>query len=113
MTVLDFTSALYLGFRHPTTSLRPWEQLTTGRPAALEEPPGSRALAHELAELVGCEEAVLVSSTLHLFWDLFGILAHAKVIIYMDAGVYPIATVGDRTSGSSRSAGAELPAPRR
>jgi 8-amino-7-oxononanoate synthase len=94
MPVLDFTSALYLGFRHPTPSLRPWAQLTTGRPAALEEPPGARAVAHKLATLMGCERAVLVPSTLHVFWDLFGMLARAKVIIYMDAGVYPIAQWG-------------------
>ena len=94
MPVLDFTSALYLGFHHPKASLRPWEQLTTGRPAVLEEPPGARAVAHKLAALVGCEGAVLVPSTLHLFWDLFGMLAHARVIIYMDAGAYPIARWG-------------------
>jgi 8-amino-7-oxononanoate synthase len=94
MPVLDFTSALYLGFHHPKASLRPWEQLTTGRPAALEEPPGARAVAHKLAALVGCEGAVLVPSTLHVFWDLFGMLAHARVIIYMDAGIYPIAQWG-------------------
>jgi 8-amino-7-oxononanoate synthase len=92
--VLDFTSALYLGLHHPKASLRPWEQLTTGRPAALEEPPGARAVAHKLAALVGCEGAVFVPSTLHFFWDLFGMLAHARVIIYMDAGTYPIAGWG-------------------
>jgi 8-amino-7-oxononanoate synthase len=97
MPVLDFTSALYLGLHHPKASLRPWEQLTTGRPAALEEPPGARAVAHKLAALVGCEGAVLVPSTLHLFWDLFGMLAHARVIIYMDAGAYPIAGWGHVT----------------
>jgi len=30
------TSALYLGMRHPHNSLRPWVELTTGRPAAIE-----------------------------------------------------------------------------
>ena len=54
----------------------------------------ARAVAHKLAALVGCQQAVLVPSTLHLFWDLFGILAREKVIIYMDAGVYPIAQWG-------------------
>ena len=34
-TVLDFTSALYLGLQHPSRSLRPWRQFTTGAPAAL------------------------------------------------------------------------------
>ena len=36
--VLDFTSASYLGLRHPRRTLRPWPRLTTGVPAALAEP---------------------------------------------------------------------------
>ena len=40
--VLDFTSALYLGLRHPSSSLRPWSGLTTGKPAVLEPPRGRR-----------------------------------------------------------------------
>lgn len=42
----------------------------------------------------GCEMATLSSSTLHLFWDLFGALARGRVAIYMDAGTYPIARWG-------------------
>jgi len=37
--VLDFTSALYLGLRHPSGSLRPWARFTLGVPAALAAPP--------------------------------------------------------------------------
>jgi 8-amino-7-oxononanoate synthase len=70
--VLDFTSALYLGMHHTTGALRPWRSLTTGRPAALAEPPGAAAVVNHLADLVGCERATLLPSTLHLFWDLFG-----------------------------------------
>jgi 8-amino-7-oxononanoate synthase len=92
--VLDFTSALYLGLRHPTPSLRPWSALTTGKPAALEPPPGANAVAQELAALQGCERATLLPSTLHLFWDLFGVLARDRVSIYMDAGSYAIARWG-------------------
>jgi 8-amino-7-oxononanoate synthase len=92
--VLDFTSALYLGLRHPSPSLRPWPALTTGKPAALEPPPGANAVAQELATLQGCERATLVPSTLHLFWDLFGVLARDRVSIYMDAGSYAIARWG-------------------
>jgi len=98
--MLDFTSSLYLGFRHPSHTLRPWESLTTGAPAALAEAENSRAVARELARLQGCERGVLAPSTLHLFWDLFGILSRQQVAIYMDAGVYPIARWGvERAAG--------------
>jgi 8-amino-7-oxononanoate synthase len=92
--VLDFTSALYLGLRHPSPSLLPWMGLTTGKPAALEPPPGSLATAGNFAALVGCERATPLVSTLHLFWDLFGWLARDRVRIYMDGGTYAIARWG-------------------
>ena len=92
--MLDFTSALYLGLHHSSRSLGGWEALTLGRPAALQEPPGSVALAMELAELQGCEAATLLPSTLHLFWDLFRVLGQERVAILRDAGMYPIARWG-------------------
>ena len=90
----DFTSALYLGMRHPHNSLRPWVELTTGRPAAIESPREGERLAHELARLLGQERATLGTSTLHLFWDLFDVLATDRIAIYTDAGAYPIARWG-------------------
>lgn len=92
--MLDFTSALYLGLRHPSGSLRPWAQLTTGMPAALAIPASQERVADALAELQGCERAILGPSTLHLFWDLFGLLGEQEVAIYLDAGAYPIARWG-------------------
>lgn len=92
--MLDFTSALYLGFRHPSQSLRPWSTLTTGAPAALTEPPEAVAVAREFAELQGCGAAVVSASTFHLSWDLFGLLAQNPVTIFMDAGTYPITRWG-------------------
>jgi 8-amino-7-oxononanoate synthase len=92
--MLDFTSALYFGLRHPSPSLRPWPGLTTGKPAALQPPPGSAVIADRFAALVGCERATPVASTLHLFWDLFGLLARDRVRIYMDDGTYAIARWG-------------------
>lgn len=92
--VLDFSSALYLGLRHGSDSLRPWESLTTGAPAALEPPPGAEGVARTLAALQGCERATLAPSTLHLFWDLFGLLAAGGMEVHVDAGVYPIARWG-------------------
>ncbi len=91
---VDFTSSLYLGFRHGSRSLKPWPQLTTGRPAVLAEPVGSEAVAIQLARLQGCERATLARSSLHLFWDLFGMLANDRVAIFLDAGAYPIARWG-------------------
>lgn len=92
--VLDFTSSLYLGLRHASINLRPWAQLTTGVPAALETPPLARTVGGGLAELVGVERSTLSRSTLHAFWDLFLIIGEADTAIYMDINAYPIARWG-------------------
>ncbi|MDN2701313.1 aminotransferase class I/II-fold pyridoxal phosphate-dependent enzyme [Janthinobacterium sp. SUN100] len=92
--MLDFTSALYLGMRHPAATLAPWNSLTQGQPAALQEPPGAQALAASLAALQGCEAACVLPSTLHLFWDLFGMLAAERLVILVDGGSYAIARWG-------------------
>lgn len=93
--MLDFTSALYLGLRHPSDSLAPWDRLTTGAPAALTEPPAARGVAGSLAALQGCAAATIATSTLHVFWDLFGILAgDGRVAIHLDSETYPVARWG-------------------
>lgn len=92
--MLDFTSSLYLGLIHPSAALRPWDALTTGRPAALGEPPGTAATANRLAALQGCEAGVLAPSTLHLFWDLFGMLDGRATAVFLDDGAYPVAGWG-------------------
>lgn len=92
--VLDFSSALYLGLRHPAEKLAPWDALTLGKPAALEQPPGAARLAAALAQLQGCAAATLLPSTLHLYWDLFGVLAREPVTVLIDAGAYPVARWG-------------------
>ena len=89
--MLDFTSSLYLGLRHGSASLEPWDALTLGRPAALQEPCEAVAAAGELAALVGCAAGTLLPSTFHLFWDLLGVLSREPIEIYMDAATYPIA----------------------
>jgi 8-amino-7-oxononanoate synthase len=94
IAMLDFTSALYLGMSHPSSSLRPWSQLTIGAPAALAPPPGAEQVAHRIAHLQGCERGALGASSLHLFWDLFGMLARRPVTIFFDAGLYPIGRWG-------------------
>ena len=92
--MLDFSSALYLGLHHPSRALRPWTRLSTGKPSALDTPAEPRRVARKLAQLVGCEQAVLGPSTLHLFWDIFGVLAHNRIAVCLDAGAYPIARWG-------------------
>lgn len=92
--MLDFTSALYLGMRHPSASLAPWSALTLGQPAALQEAPAAVALAARLARLQGCEAACLLPSTLHLFWDLFGLFAGEPLALLVDDGSYAIARWG-------------------
>jgi 8-amino-7-oxononanoate synthase len=93
-TVLDFTSCLYLGLHHESDALPAWSSLSTGKPAALEEPPGARRVARKVAKLQGCEAALMAPSTLHLFWDLFGYLADSGAAFYVDSGAYPIARWG-------------------
>lgn len=92
--MLDFTSALYLGLRHSSFSLPAWSKFTLGVPAALVAPPGSGQVADRLARLQSCEHGTLGASTLHLFWDLFGMFTRSSVKIYVDAGLYPIARWG-------------------
>lgn len=90
----DFTSALYLGMRHPAQSLPAWDELTLGKPAALEPVPGEPELGGALARLMDCEAACLLPSSLHLFWDLFGWLARARVALLVDSAAYPVARWG-------------------
>lgn len=90
MRMLDFTSALYLGLQHPSGSLPAWTSLTLGKPAALEEPSGSQAVARELAALTGCDDALLATSTLHAFFDLFAMLAGLGMAFFLDQNSYPI-----------------------
>jgi 8-amino-7-oxononanoate synthase len=92
--VPDFSSALYLGLRHRSAELQAWASLTTGRPAALQAPPGAGRVAAALAALQGCEAGTLAPSTLHVFWDLFTILTRPGSTVYVDGGSYPIARWG-------------------
>jgi 8-amino-7-oxononanoate synthase len=92
--VLDFASALYLGFQHASHDLRPWAQFSTGVPAALGGPALAAEISKALAILQGCERATLAPSTLHLFWDLFGVLRESRPAIFVDAATYPISRWG-------------------
>jgi 8-amino-7-oxononanoate synthase len=102
--VLDFTSSLYLGLAHDSNSLRPWKQYTGGKPAALHSLPGSRSLASDLAFLAGCEAATLLPSTLHAFWDLFGIWPARRCAVYVDAAAYEIGKWGAERAAAQGAA---------
>src|SRR5690349_19954494 len=91
--MLDFTSALYLGLRQPSASLRPRQALSSGRPAALSKANGADAGAQEFARLAGCEDGMLLPSTLHLFFDLFATLPPRSTYC-VDAGCYLVARWG-------------------
>jgi 8-amino-7-oxononanoate synthase len=102
--VLDFTSSLYLGLRHPGERFPAWRSLTTGVPAALHEAAGTPALEARVAALYGCERASLAPSTLHVVWDVFGAPTGDRTAIYVDAGAY--ATLG---WGAERAAARGVP----
>lgn len=91
---LDFTSSLYLGLRHRSDTLEPWDQLTSGSPAALGVPAGGGRLQARLATLLGCARATVAPSTLHAFWDLFIVLGADRGAVVVDDGAYPIARWG-------------------
>ncbi len=99
--MLNFTSALYLGLYHPIQSLRPWNQFTTGTPATLRQPLAALNVAKQLATLQGFQHATLGPSTLHLFCDLFRILAKKRIAIFMDKEAYPISKWGIETAAAA------------
>ncbi|GEO06945.1 2-amino-3-ketobutyrate coenzyme A ligase [Adhaeribacter aerolatus] len=89
----DFTSALYLGFCNPASQVPPWQQLTTGVPAALKEPFINQWVADQVAKMQGLERGVISPSSLHLFWDIFG-QAGENTIILADDKLYAVARWG-------------------
>lgn len=91
--MVDFTSALYLGFHHDSKVIKPWRQLTTGVPAALRERKTDVWLAKEVANMQGLERGVLAPSSLHLFWDVMGRLGK-EALVLADDQIYQIARWG-------------------
>ena len=91
---LDFASSHYLGLKHSSREIPAWDQLSTGKPAVLVTPPVELEVSKQLALLQNCENATVGTSTLHLFWDLFGILGSRPLAVYVDAETYPIALWG-------------------
>lgn len=88
----DFTSSLYLGMRHPHQALSSWGWLTKGKPSAMDENRSLVIQEKAFSKLSGCEDGVFVPSTLHGFWDIFGMMD--RVVILRDSGIYPIMNWG-------------------
>ena len=109
--MLDFTSCLYLGLRHESDALPAWSSLSTGKPAALEDPPGARRVARKLAELQGCETALMAPSTLHLFWDLFGHLRGLRRCLLRGQRRIPDCKMGRRARRRPSGKGSHVPPP--
>lgn len=88
---MDFTSALYLGWKHSKADLPHWSGISTGKPSVLEEPLAAGKIAQAIARQQYQESGMLYPSTLHLFWDLFNWLVRQPVVIFYDRDAYPIA----------------------
>jgi 8-amino-7-oxononanoate synthase len=103
--VIDLTSALYLGLRHPSAALAPWAALTLGRPAALGGAGAGAevAAARVLAAWLGTERAALATSTVHAMMDLEALTPSRASAIVLDRSAYPIARWGvERAAGRGR-----------
>lgn len=92
--MMDFTSSLYLGMRHRTDSIAPWEELTTGKPAVLDEPAAARKVARAFARLQGVPDAFCGTSTLHLYSDLYEYLQSKRIAVFADDAIYPVSLYG-------------------
>lgn len=90
--MIDLTRAQYLGMAHPSTSLRAWSALTTGRPAVLDR--GPVELCTRTARLLGSQSATLAPSTLHVVTDLYAALPQRVRAIHVDACAYAVTRWG-------------------
>jgi 8-amino-7-oxononanoate synthase len=100
MRLVDFTSSSYLGYRHSHAELPPWQAMTTGRPAGLAEPPQAGRLARDAARRMGRGDAVLATSTLHGFVDIWSALGREPTVALVDTAAYPIGRLALTASGA-------------
>ncbi len=95
----DFTSSLFLGYRHD--SLPAWPSLTTGVPAALRSAAGADRVAAEVASAVGAECGLVARSTLHALTDVLGTLPGPGDVVAIDAAAYPVSVAALAVAGAS------------
>jgi len=89
--MLDFSSSLYLGLRHPGQQLGSWQSLTLGKPTMLQPIANYRELLNELERLTGTQDMILGTSSLQLFFDFAIWLRNQPVEVFLDEYCYPIA----------------------
>jgi 8-amino-7-oxononanoate synthase len=87
---VDFTSALFLGQRHPSAELLPWAEFTTGVPAVLRELQDAEKLAAAIAEQQQAESGLVARSALHGMMDILQVLPQPGDLLLVDAGAYPL-----------------------
>jgi 8-amino-7-oxononanoate synthase len=92
--MIDFSSALYLEMNHSRLEIPDWQQLTTGVPASVFEAPLNDIVSRWVARMQGLEQGLTAPSTLHLYTDLYEVLSHRPVAIFMDEYVYPVSGYG-------------------
>lgn len=88
--VLDFTSSLFLGFRHASASLPAWSALITGVPAVLREAAGAGQVGAAVAASQGAQSGIVARSTLHALTDVLGTLPRRGDVVAVDTASYPI-----------------------
>ncbi len=88
---LDFTSSLFLGLHHGSTSLPPWASLTTGVPAVLHEAPAAHRIAATVAAAQGAQAGVVGRSALHALMDVMGMIPQRGDLVAIDAAAYSLA----------------------
>ena len=86
----DFSSALYLGLKHPHHSIPPWDAFSYGAPTALVKPAEAHRVEGALTRLLNCEKALMAPSTLHLVWDVFGSLPKDTSQLFVARQIYPV-----------------------
>ncbi|KQQ90785.1 aminotransferase class I/II-fold pyridoxal phosphate-dependent enzyme [Arthrobacter sp. Leaf137] len=86
----DFTSALFLGQHHPSASLAPWREFTTGVPAALRELPAAAELASAVAAGQQAGAGLVARSALHGMMDVLQSLPRPGDLLLVDEDAYPL-----------------------
>lgn len=96
----DFTSALFLGQHHPSASLAPWAEFTTGVPAALRELPAAADLASTVAARQHAGAGLVARSALHGMMDVLQSIPRPGDLLLVDEGAYPLTHWACRASVS-------------
>jgi 8-amino-7-oxononanoate synthase len=92
----DFTSVLFLDRRHGRPGAAGYPALTTGRPAAVAEPPTAALVARRVAQVQGAESGLVHRSALHGLVDVLSLAAGEGTAVFLDRGAYPLTATAAR-----------------